>query len=196
MLRTLWIQNHTVSYRIAFGISSSPLRSGNYRENLFYPQAMPEARLFFYCHWLRERKSREMFLTEIILLACPSPRFLEYPAGKSRSSFRPWRLRSSDISCCYEFQPTYHESNWVMLTYAQRPRLVWPSVRVLGKPSLKRGRAGSASDWQDGEECVRKHLKSSLERYEKALATKKLIVASRQSKRPNKSWKTQQSLGC
>ena len=85
----------------------------------------------------------------------------EYPAGKLHSSFRPWRLRSSNILCCYEFQPTYHKSNWVTLTYAQCPRLVWPSVRVLGKPSLKRGRAGSASNWQDGEECVRKHLKSS-----------------------------------
>jgi hypothetical protein len=60
------------------------------------------------------------------------------------------------------------------LTYVQRPRLVGPSVRVLGKPSPKRGRAGSASDWQDLEECARKHLKSSKERYKKALATKKL----------------------
>jgi hypothetical protein len=110
---------------------------------------------------LRERKSREISPTEIISLTCPSTRFLEYPAGKSCSSFRPWRLRSSDILCCYEFQPTYHKSNWVTLTYAQRPRLVWPSVRVLGKPSLERGRVDSASDWQDGIECVCKHLKSS-----------------------------------
>jgi hypothetical protein len=116
--------------------------------------------IFLRCR-LRERKSREISPTEIISLACPSPRFLEPPAGKSCSSFRPWRLRSSDILCCYEFQPTYHKSNWVTLTYVQHPWLVWPSVRVLGKPSLKRGWAGFARNWQDGEECVRKHLKSS-----------------------------------
>ena len=40
-------------------------------------------------------------------------------------------------------------------------RLVGPSVRVLGKPSLKRVRSGSAGDWQDLEECARKRLKSS-----------------------------------
>ncbi len=62
---------------------------------------------------------------------------------KARSSVWSWRHRSGDILCCYEFQPTYHKSNWVTLTYAQCPRLVWPSVRVLGKPLLKRGRAGT-----------------------------------------------------
>jgi len=160
MLRTLWIQNHTVSYRIAFGIGGSP-PSEETTEKIILPSGYAGGPTIFLRRRLRERKSREISPTEIISLACPSPRFLEYPAGKSRSSFRPWRLRSSNISCCYEFQPTYHKLNSVTLTYTQGSRLVWPSVRVLGKPSLKRGWAGSASDWQDGEECVRKHLKSS-----------------------------------
>ncbi len=41
----------------------------------------------FFRRRVRERKSREISPIEIILLACPSPRFLEYPARKSRSSF-------------------------------------------------------------------------------------------------------------
>jgi len=141
MLRTLWIQNHTVSYRIAFGIGGSP-PSEETTEKIILPLGYAGGPTIFLCRRLRERKSRGISPTEIISLA-----------GKSHSSFRPWRLRSSNILCCYEFQPTYHKSNWVTLTYAQHPRLVWPSVCVLGKPLLKRGRAGSASDWQDGE-CV------------------------------------------
>jgi len=160
MLRTLWIQNPTVSYRSAFGIGGSP-PSEDSTKIYILPSGYAGGPTIFLRRRLRERKPREISPTEIILLACPSTRFLEHPAGKLRSSFRSWRYRSIDILCCYEFQPTHHKSNWVALTYVQHPRLVWPSVRVLGKPSLKRGRAGSASDWQDGEECLRKHLKSS-----------------------------------
>jgi hypothetical protein len=91
-----------------------------------------------------------------------------------RSSFRPWRYRSLvtfHVATSSNPEPQVKSET---LTYVQRPRLVRPSVRVLGKPSTKRGRAGSASDWQALEECACKHLKSSKERYEKALATKKL----------------------
>ena len=149
-----------VSYRSAFSIGGSP-PSSRTPEEFSTASGYAGGPTIFFCRRLSERKSREISPTEIILLACPSPRFHEYPARKPRSSFWPWRLCSSNISCCYEFQPTYHELNWVTPTYVQCPRLVWPIECVLGKPLLKRGQAGSASDWQDGEECVHKHLKSS-----------------------------------
>ena len=125
------------------------------------PQATPEALLFFFgADW--ERGNREKFLPpRIFSLASPSTRFLAHLTGKSRSSFRPWRYRSLvtfHVATSSNPEPQVKSET---LTYVQRPRLVGPSVRVLRKPSPKRGRAGSASDWQALEECARKHLKSS-----------------------------------
>jgi hypothetical protein len=145
-----------VSYHSAFSIGGS-LPSSRTPEEFSTASGYAGGPTIFFCRRVRERKSREISPTEIISLACPSPRFLEYPARKSRSSFWPWRLRSSDTPCCYEFQPRTTSQ----IAWRQRPRLVGPSVRVLGKPSLKRVRSGSAGDWQDLEECARKHLKSS-----------------------------------
>ena len=110
-LRTLWIQNPTVSYRSAFGYRRQFLKSRT-PEEFSTASGYAGGPTIFFRRRLRERKSREISPTEIVSLASPSTRFLAHLTGKSRSSFRPWRYRSSDILCCYEFQPRTTSQIW------------------------------------------------------------------------------------
>ena len=74
-----------VSFRGAFSIVRSPPSEETTEKNIL-PSGYAGGPTIFLRHRLREKKLREISPFEIILLACPSPRFLEYPARKSRSS--------------------------------------------------------------------------------------------------------------
>jgi len=140
------------------------------RKNFQLPQATPEALLsFFVADW--EKGNCEKFLPPRLF------RSLVQVRGSS-SIQQESRVQASDPegSALTTFRVATSSNPRItsQIAWRQRPGLVGPSVRVLGKPSLKTVRSGSASDWQDLEECTCKHLKSSKEWYEKALATKKL----------------------
>ena len=110
-LRSLWIQSPTVSYRSAFGIGVVS-QVKKLLKNLSTASGYAGGPCIFFRRRLRERKSREISPTKNISLASPSTRLLAHLTGKSRSSFRPWRCRSIDILCCYEFQPRTTSQIW------------------------------------------------------------------------------------
>ena len=115
------------------------------RKNIQLPQATPEALLFFFRRRLRERKSREISPTENISLASPSTRFLDHLQESRAQASDPAETTLATFCVATSSNPEPQVKSKT-LTYVQRPRLVGPSVRVLRKPSPKRGRAGSASD--------------------------------------------------
>jgi len=158
-LRTLWIQNPTVSYRSAFGIGVVS-QVKKLLKKFQLPQAMPEALAFFYfADW--ERGNREKFLPPRIFRSLVQARGSLPILQESRvqaSDPEDTALATFCVATSSNPEPQVKSET---LTYVQRLRLVGPSVCVLRKPSPKRGRAGSASDWQALEECARKHLKSS-----------------------------------
>ena len=148
-----------VSYHSAFSIGGSP-PSSRTTEKYSTASGYAGGPTIFFRRRLRERKSREISPTEIISLACPSRRFLEYPARKSRSSFWPWRLRSSDTPCCYEFQPRTTSQIWDADVCAAS-EIGWALSTCTRETIAIKRLKGLSSDWQDLEECARKHLKSS-----------------------------------
>jgi len=107
-LRTLWIQNRTVSYRSAFGYWRQFLKTRTSDESSSASGYAGGPTIFLGADW--ERGNREKFLPPRIFRSLVQARG-SLTSGKSRSNFRPWRYHSSDILCCYEFQPTYHKSN-------------------------------------------------------------------------------------
>ena len=148
-----------VSYHSAFSIGGSP-PSSRTPEEFSTASGYAGGPCIFLIRRLRERKSREISPTENISLASPSTRFLAHLTGKSRSSFRPWRYRSSDILCCYEFHPST-TSQIRDADVCAASEIGWAlSTCTRETIAIKRPK-GLSSDWQDLEECAHKHLKSS-----------------------------------
>jgi hypothetical protein len=127
---------------------------------LLYPQATPKAIPFFSAaDWEKEiarNFSHREFFCSLVQARGSLPIWQE--SHVQASNPEDTALATFCVATSSNPEPQVKSET---LTYVQRPRLVGPSVRVLGKPSPKRGRAGSVSDWQALEECARKHLKSS-----------------------------------
>ena len=107
MLRTLWIQNPTVSYRGAFGIGGSPSSQETLKKKI-YPQATPEDLLFFYAaNWEKE-----------VARISPSENFA-WPTKTPQASSKK-RVQASDPEdntlptpiVEYEFQPHVRWVEW------------------------------------------------------------------------------------
>ncbi len=98
------------------------------------PQATPEALLFFSGADREKRKSRETSPIENISLASPQARVSLPILQESRvqaSDPEDTALATFCVSTSSTPEPRVKSET---LTYVQRPRLVGPSVRVLGKP--------------------------------------------------------------
>ena len=83
-LRTLWIQNPTVSYRSAFGIGRQSWKVEKPSEKFAYPKATPEAIPFFFCRRLRENEKSGFCIS--LTHACVPHRNFSSPQQKARSS--------------------------------------------------------------------------------------------------------------
>ena len=145
-----------VSYHTAFSIGDSPPSSRTPEEFSTASGYAGGPPIFFVADW--EKVNREKFLP---------PRLFRLLVQVRSSSRLQWesRVQASDPEgsalATLRVATSSNPRTTSQIAWRQRPGLVGPSVRVLGKPSLKRVRSGSASDWQDLEECARKHLKSS-----------------------------------
>jgi len=140
-LRTLWIQNHMVSYRIAFGIIGSPLRSRTTGKICFALRLRWRLYYFFTAtDWEKETsRFRNLQKHSCVLQANISSRQL-----RSCSSAWSWRHRSINIFCWLWVPP--RRPNWTAQTaregtclnglrshmHSPRMKLQW---RPLGRPS-------------------------------------------------------------
>ena len=147
-----------VSYHSAFSIGGSP-PSSRTTEKFSSASGYAGGPTIFFRRRLRERKSRETSPIENISLASPSTRILDHLTGKSHWSFRPWRYRSSDILCCYEFHPST-TSQIRDADVCAASEIGWALSMCTRETIAIKRLKGLSSDWQDLEECVRKHLKS------------------------------------
>jgi hypothetical protein len=90
----------------------------------------------FFQRRLRERKSRGLSPTENLPLASPSTRFLAHLQESRAQASDPEETTLATFCVAMSSYPEPQVKSET-LTYVQRPRLVGPSVRVLGKPSPK-----------------------------------------------------------
>ena len=148
-----------VSYHSAFSIGGSP-PSSRTPEEFSTASGYAGGPTIFFRRRLRERKSGETSPIEIISLASPSTRILDHLTGKSHSSFRPWRYRSRDILCCNEFHPST-TSQIRDADVCAASEIGWALSTCTRETIAIKRLKGLSSDWQDLEECARKHLKSS-----------------------------------
>jgi hypothetical protein len=158
-LRTLWIQNPTVSYRSAFGIGVVS-QVKKLLKKFQLPQAMPEALAFFYfADW--ERGNREKFLPPRIF------RSLVQARG-SLPILQESRVQASDpedtalATFCVATSSNPRTTSQIRdADVCAASEIGWAlSTCTRDTIAIKRPK-GLSSDWQDLEECARKHLKSS-----------------------------------
>jgi len=145
-----------VSCHSAFSIGGSPPSSRTPEESSTASGYAGGPTIFFVADW--EKGNREKFL--------PPRLFCSLVQVHGSSSIqRESRVQASDSEgsalATLRVATSSNPRTTSQIAWRHRPRLVGPSVRALGKPSPKRVQAGSASDWQDLEECARKHLISS-----------------------------------
>ena len=168
-LRTLWVQNPTVSYRSAFAVGGSP-PSQETLEKILYPQATPEALLFFYCHHFRERGIK---ISHVAKFVCPTSQPLKHPA---KSAFKRLILMMplcQHLLLTMSTNPTsveLNDSECEKGQVTQRPpipyaasksSLLMMTTRRTIKMKMREGehRQAILGDGADGEEYV-KHLMS------------------------------------
>ncbi len=127
-LRTLWIQNPTVSYHSVFGIGGSFLKSKT-MEKISTASGYAGGPTIFLLPPIKRKEPRFCNLQKCPCILRANSNSHQQ---RARSSVLSWRHHSINIFCWLWVPPHVPQVKSKTLTYVQRPRLVGPSVRVLG----------------------------------------------------------------